>query len=79
MLLGLPVLIAAVINPQVASFAHFPCIQLSIFVLTAGRQFHSSPLVVAIFAKSFRVELCIRVFALSYLTNLFPIGTLFDN
>ena len=48
-------------------------------MLAASRQLYSSALVIAIFAKTFRVELGVRMLTLSDLTYLFPICSLLED
>ena len=43
---------------------------------TAGSELDTTALVVAVFAQTFRVELSIFVFALSYLADFLPVGSL---
>ena len=48
-------------------------------MLAASRQLYSSALVIAILAKTFRVELGVRMLTLCDLTNLFPICSLLED
>lgn len=66
------------INSKVASFANFSGIKLSIFVLAASSELDSSSFMIAVFAKTFGVELSVCVFTLGYLTNLLAIGPLLN-
>ena len=48
-------------------------------MLAASRQLYPPALVIAIFAKTFRVELGVRMLTLSDLTYLFPICSLLED
>lgn len=61
---------------EIAAFANEASVQFSLLMRTAGSELDTTALVVAVFAQTFRVELSIFVFALSYLADFLPVGSL---